>query len=247
MFDWVAMTRSALAWFSEMGQNVKMAVLNAAMTMFMFCIMFAMWNIYMVGGNVALGLSNAISNPLATISTRSDQAKSTMMQVELKEVARSEALISKILHIILDQVPTASRVRLALIHNGISGLTGISMLRFDIINEDAAPGHAPGILEQNQPLSQWADPLKNMLSGNCYMYYTDKDVNAASRARSESLNIRQAYACPVTDPLGQMLGGLFVSWDNGSPVPTPQMLIDIDFRLKLATAQIATALDLRIK
>jgi len=75
----------------------------------------------------------------------------------LKQASQTDRLIDALLLTLLQKAPTAARVRLDVIHNGVTGVTGTALLRYDMTNSVAARGHSVGDLVTNQPLSDWTN------------------------------------------------------------------------------------------
>ncbi|OIQ74482.1 hypothetical protein GALL_438680 [mine drainage metagenome] len=88
------------------------------------------------------------------------------MQTELHQFAAANKLIDQLLETMLVRAGGASRVRLNVIHNGVTGLTGTGLLRYDVTNSVAAPGRLAGAAVTNQPLSDWSDFLPALLAGH---------------------------------------------------------------------------------
>ena len=186
--------------------------------------------------------------PFATnedIAARNRLLKAAMLQAELRQEAASEALTNQLVQVALTTARGAARIWLGVIHNGVTGLTGISLLKFDITNAISAPGRSPGELVQDEPLSSWSDFLPQMLSGKCAMMDITKLVNSPNRDRLLRLGVAALLACPVVDIRNQVLGALFVQWDTSDTPPAPAAMTDLQDRVIAIGTQIASALDLR--
>jgi hypothetical protein len=168
-----------------------------------------------------------------------------LMQAELRQFAAANKLIDQLLETMLQRAPGATRVRLAVIHNGVTGLTGTGLLRYDITNTATAAGRLPGQAAVNQPLSEWSDFLPVLLSGQC-SFHRVIDLRAlALRSRFESYGSTNVLVCPAADVQGKTVGAVFVSWDAADPLP-----IGADLRTAMMSelhlgAQIAAVLDLQ--
>ena len=81
-------------------------------------------------------------------------------------MAKTDYLIDQDLAALLAKVPGAARAQLGVIHNGVTGITGIGLLRFDTTNGAAAPGRAIGERAQNEPLADWNGYLSTLLAGH---------------------------------------------------------------------------------
>jgi hypothetical protein len=139
----------------------------------------------------------------------------------------------------------ASRVRLAVIHNGVTGLTGTGLLRYDFTNSVAAPGRSPGGSEQNEPLSNWAEFLPVLLTGQCVMARVAELHSSALRAGFEAFGATSVMVCPAADVQGKSVGALFTFWDSSDQPPDGKVLSDLMESGRHVGAQIAAVLDLR--
>ena len=196
-------------------------------------------------GSIGSGLRTAFLDSRAAIATRERDIQAAMMQAELRHAAASDVLISQLLQSLLAKAPGAARVRLGVIHNGITGLTGMSLLKFDITNSIAAPGRASGDLVANDPLSGWAGFLGKLLAGDCTQYATADLAPSPEEERLERLGGGAILVCPVTDIRNQMLGALFLQWDRPADVPASETRDATIAAAKLAGSHLATALDLK--
>jgi hypothetical protein len=131
------------------------------------------------------------------------------------------------------------------IHNGVTGLTGTGLLRYDITNTATAAGRLPGQAAVNQPLSEWSDFLPVLLAGQC-SFHRVADLRAlALRARFDSYGSTSVLVCPAADVQGKTVGAVFVSWDAADPVPaTAELRAAMVTQLHLG-AQVAAVLDLQ--
>ena len=136
-------------------------------------------------------------------------------------------------------------MRLGVVHNGITGVTGVALLRYDITNAVAAPGHSVGALLLNQPLSDWNNFLPVLLAGRCYLGLVTEQPNPALRVRFEGLGAGTFMACPVIDNRNRMLGATFVTWDVRDLPPTGDALLAVMKYALGVGQQVASALDLR--
>lgn len=139
----------------------------------------------------------------------------------------------------------ASRVRLSVIHNGVTGLTGTGLLRYDVTNSVAAPGRSTGNPVQNQPLSDWGEFLPDLLTGQCVMIRVSDLHSISLRARFEGFGATNVMICPAADVQGKAVGGVFTFWDGSDQVPQGQDLHDLMAAARHVGAQIAAVLDLR--
>jgi hypothetical protein len=162
----------------------------------------------------------------------------------LRRSAVADQLIEQLMTALLQRAPQAARVRLGVIHNGITGLTGTALLRVDITNAVAGAGHSVGPLSVNQPLSEWTGFLPALLAGKCDFHATQDEQNMVIRAQLTAMGAGWFMACPVTDIQGRMLGGVSVTWDERDMPPVGEAMQSL---MEFATSicvQIAAALDL---
>lgn len=163
------------------------------------------------------------------------------MQRELKNVARRDTVLDSLLQAALQKAPTAARIRLAMIHNGEIGLTGVGLLRFDVTHAAARQGYAVGDLVANKPLSDWNPYLSKFLLGDC-SFAPLEVMGQAELASMLELGVAERLACPVLDFRGRLLGGLFITWPVGVRLPEPEELPPIIQSTKLIAAQVAAAM-----
>lgn len=184
---------------------------------------------------------------VAFFESYADQAKhkAKAMQDELHAVAASDRIIHQHLKNVLDRFPGTSRVRLAVIHNGISGLTGVGMLRFDVIHGVAAPGRDIGIMVANQPLSEWIDYLGTLLTGQCAFVNSVAVHPLSARIRMEELGMQAFLVCPTVNAQNMTLGAVFASWDKNDTLPSAELLTTMMTEMKSTASQVAVALDMR--
>lgn len=163
---------------------------------------------------------------------------SDMLQRELRNVARRDETIDQLLEAILLKAPGAARVRLAIIHNGEMGLTGVGLLRFDVTHAVVAQGYSAGRMVINGPLSDWSPYLTRLLMGECSQAGLE-GMSAAERTRMIELGVSERLACPVTDIQGRLLGGVFVTWPTGATVPDDADIRTLSDYMRHIAAQIA--------
>ena len=148
---------------------------------------------------------------MAFVDTRAFQAdrlhelETAILQRELHQSAVTDKLIDQFMTALLQRAPFAARVRLGVVHDGITGLTGTALLRVDITNGVASAGHAAGTFTVNQPLSEWNDFLPTLLAGKCAFQRYGDDLSVTLRARLVALGAGSFLACPVID-VEQVLG-----------------------------------------
>ena len=192
------------------------------------------------------GLRVAFFETNAGRATRLREREDAILQAELRQLAASNKVIDGLLESLLEHAPTAARTRLDVIHNGVTGLTGMGLLRYDVTNSIASAGHAPGPLVQNRPLAEWGDFLDDLLAGECRMSIAGGLRNPVIRARLEMLNVGTVLVCPASDGRGRLQGAVFALWDVGTQLPEGAELTALMNRGKQIGTQIATVLDLRL-
>jgi hypothetical protein len=170
-----------------------------------------------------------------------DSHTSDTMQRELHSVARRDAVIDGLLKAVLAKTPSAARVRLAIIHNGEMGLTGVGLLRFDITHAIARQGFSVGAFVINGPLSDWNRYLEALLGGKCSAADLE-GMGGAEHAQMVELGVSERLACPVLDIQGRLLGGLFVTWPTDLTAPEGTEMADLEVFAQGIAAQIAAAL-----
>lgn len=216
-----------------------------------FFTMFLAMMVFWAGMNVVRerdvwkGLQAAFIASSADVHANELSARAPVMQIELNRVTESNQVIKRILQAVLGTTKGAARTRVGLIHNGVYGITGMSLLHFDITHAVAAPGRSEGEYTQNAPLSQWDDYLSIMVKGECAYIHSDAMKSSAARARLEAIGIVAFTACPIVDSRNQILGGLFVSWDKNDPAPADADVTQLLKEHLRAATQIAGAMELR--
>lgn len=169
---------------------------------------------------------------------------SEKMKRELLLVQISERAIDDTIQRLLKSVPNAARVRVDIIHNGTTGITGVNFLKYDVVAATAAPGRQKGELPINQPLGEWNDYLSDLIARKCVFRNTSASTNITVSDRIAAMGIKAVYICPIYDRTGLMLGALFLSWDLNDPLPSD--LGPVDTLVKNAANEVAAAYNMRI-
>jgi hypothetical protein len=165
-------------------------------------------------------------------------------QSMLRAGVASDGVIDAVLNQILNYTENASRVRVALIHDGQATITGIDLLRFDYTNAVAAPGTLEGPMTVNAPLSEWSpDYLPKLMARQCSVVQTSDVRNPALRQRRLALGANVVVACPLVDIFDQILGTVFVDYDGSAIPPEGAALTELFGKLAISARQIAAALD----
>ena len=185
MFKLLAMFQGFLALFVELGRTSARKILPPLLLAACVTCAYALFQVSREGSFLG-GLKAAFLDSDTDRAERHRIEMQALMQAELRQFAAANKLIDQLLQTMLDRAPGASRVRLAVIHNGVTGLTGTGLLRYDITNTATAAGRLPGQAGINQPLSEWSDFLPVLLSGQC-SFHRVTDLHAlALRARFKS-------------------------------------------------------------
>ena len=192
------------------------------------------------------GLSMAFLDSAAGLLHRDHTIRNALLQEELRAAVAADKLVDRLLSELINKYPDIARIRVAVFHNGIAGLSGMALMRADISNAAAAPGRSTGELSTNIPLSAWAPFMEHLLVGECV---TNDIVNqrpvTINRQRLIDLGVVMSYGCPITDVKRQMLGTIFVQYDRGDKLPTNTELAKILQDMRQIALQIAAAWDVR--
>ncbi|HVY16154.1 MAG TPA: hypothetical protein VHB27_13095 [Rhodopila sp.] len=210
------------------------------------CLTFAYTAVH-VGqeGSFLAGVRTAfLDNETARQDHRRIEEQATLQQ-ELRQFVASNKVINQILESIMLHAPGASRASLSVIHNGVTGMTGSGLLRYDDTNSVAAPGRMPALVVTNQPLSDWSDLLPNLLTGDCTFRRTIDLRSSALRTRFDTYGVTSVLVCPAADVQNRIVGAIFVTWDAHDDVPDAEQVRSLMEAGHHQGAQIAAVLDLR--
>lgn len=210
--------KALLELFSVLRQPIRAALLQPLITAALLLLLYAGWHVQNEG-DLLDGLRVAFLDTRTSRATRERELQVAILRAEIYQAAESDKLIDQLLSALLQHTPRAARVRLGVIHNGVTGVTGIGLLRYDVTNAVAAAGHTAGTPMQNQPLSDWSPILPALLAGHCQLDPVPRLANLASRARLQAMGADSVLACPVTDIHGTLLGSVFILWDTGDAPP----------------------------
>ena len=167
-----------------------------------------------------------------------------MPQNEPRTSVAASRLIEQLMKTILRQSPGVTRVRLAVVHGGITGYSPTETPRYDVTNSVAARSRAIGPLARNQPLSDWTDFLPALLAGQCALHQIPGAGTAAPPSGLASSCATTILACPATGAAGDLMGAIFIMWDGNDRPPEAQALLRLMEAGKQVAAQIAAVLDL---
>jgi hypothetical protein len=233
-----------VALIGSLRPPVVTVLIQPMMTVGVLLCLYAGWHIR-DEGSVAAGLRVAFVDTRADRETEQQALVAALLQAELHQYAKAGKLIDQVLSVLIQHSASAARIRLGVIHNGVSGLTGTSLLRYDITNAVALPGRDPGASVVNAPLSIWNDFLPALLAGKCQLIGLQEASNFELRSRLQALGANSLLACPVTDIEGKLLGGLFSNWDAADPPPAGEQLQAVIDLNQHVGGQIASVLNLR--
>ena len=245
MPDFLGLLKALLDFANGLRAPIRAALVQPAATVGLLLLLYAGWHVQNEGSVVA-GLRVAFLDTRASRAARDRDVEAAILRAELYQAAETDRLIEQLLTALLQQAGHAARVRLGVIHNGVSGITGIGLLRYDVTNAVAAPGHTAGSTMENQPLSEWSAILPALLAGRCQVNLVAQLPNLISRARLLAMGASAVLACPVADIHGTLLGGLFMVWDTGDAPPAGGELAALMEYAQRIGGQIAAALDLLV-
>ena len=244
MLEFITVFRALLALFGEAGRMSGRRLVQPLLTV--ACLTGAYTVIHVTQErSVSAGLRTAFLDNETSRLERRRAEEQTTMQTELHQFVAANRLIDQLLDALMVRAPRASRVRLSVIHNGVTGITGTGLLRYDDTNLVAAPGRAAGMAATNQPLSDWSDFLPALLAGQCSTHRLSELHGLSLRARYESIGVTSMMVCPAADVEGKTLGAIFILWDGSDRAPDGDELRELMAMGQRQGAQIAAILDLR--
>jgi hypothetical protein len=238
MLDYVTVIRFLLALARGLGRSTRQQLTQPLVTVAFLIAAYAAIHIGQEG-SVSLGLRAAFIDNDASRLERSRLDRQLVLQTELKQFAAANALIGQHLEFLLAHAAGASRVRM-----GVTGLTGTSLLRYDVTNIVAAPGRALGPSVQNAPLSDLGDFLPAMLAGQCALRHVSELRAGPMLVGLLSLGVSAVLACPAADVEGKLVGALLMSWDGSDAPPGGAELLSLMDIGHHIGAQVAAVLDL---
>lgn len=244
MIEFLALFRLLLELCADLGRASGRKLIQPMLTA--ACLTGAYTAVHITKeGSVTAGIRVAFLDGDTVKSERRRLEEQTTMQTELRQFAAANKLIDQLLESMLVRAAGASRVHLNVIHNGVTGLTGTGLLRYDVTNSVAGPGRLAGTAVTNQPLSDWSDFLPALLAGQCSSHRIT-DLHAMSiRARFEALGATGVLVCPAADVQGKTVGAIFILWDGTDAVPEGDDLRRLMAAGQHLGGQIAAVLDLQ--
>ncbi len=128
-----------LSLLAGLREPVLKAVIEPLVTVGLLLGLYTGWHIR-DEGNLAEGLRVAFVDTRANREAEQQAIVGALMQAELHQYAKASKLIDEVLTVLIQHSAGAARIRLGVVHNGVSGLTGTAMLRYDVVNAVALPG-----------------------------------------------------------------------------------------------------------
>ena len=244
MVELLAVIRTVLTLLAGMRLPARQVLMQPVITVALLAILHAGMNVIRES-SLTEGLRIAYFDNETNRARRTRESENALLQAELRHFVESNRLIGQLLETLLQRMPDAARVRLDVIHNGVVGLNGTGLLRYDITHAVAAPGRATDALVQNQPIADWTDTLPTLLSGQCVARSADAMRNQQARARLSAMAVGMVLACPVADVQGRLLGAILATWDLSDPPPSAAQIAPLMQLGQQIGAQIAAVLDLR--
>jgi hypothetical protein len=246
MFDVVRHICEPLPRLFRQGQPVALSLGQSLLTVALLVFLYAGWHVR-DEGSISAGLRVAFIDTRAYRVDHQRDLEAGVLQTEVRNAADADRQIDLLLAGLLARTPSADRVRLGIVHNGITGVTGVALLRYDITNVVTVPGFADGPMVVNQPLSDWNGFLPLLLTGRCYFGLPAEQSNAALRNRLHALGASTSLACPVTDSRNRLLGGISITWSDRNVPPTGEQLQALMKDATSTGGQIGSVLDRRGK
>jgi len=244
MLEILRIARAILELLVNLVQPLRVALLQPLITVAMLLFLYAGWHVR-DEGSISAGLQVAFVDTKAYRLEHLRDLESVILQGDLHRSAVTDQLIEQLMTALLQRAPLAARVRLGVVHNGVTGLTGTALLRVDITNAVASAGHAIGPLSVNQPLSEWNGFLPALLAGKCDFHLTTDEPNVVIKGQLIAMGAGSFMVCPVIDIQGRMLGGVSVTWDERDTPPVGDEMRSLMEFAGSICIQIAAALDLR--
>src|ERR1700761_2189337 len=150
MIELLAVFRTVLELCTHLGRHSGRKLLQPMLTALCITAVYTGIRVSQEGA-VLPGLRAAFWDNETSRTERRRSQELAILQGELRQFAAANKLIGQLLQSMLVSAPGASRVQLDVIHNGVTGLTGTGLLRYDLANSVAAPGRTVGNAFSNQP------------------------------------------------------------------------------------------------
>ena len=243
MTDLLAALRITAFLILRLRRSVFTPLIQPSLTVALLALLYGGGHVWREG-NLVTGLSMAFFDDERTRAERQKAQDNVLIQAELHRFVVADKLIDQLLEFLLQQSTKAARARLEVIHNGVTGLNGAGLLRYDVTNSVAAAGRSIGTLVTNRPLAEWSDILPPLLGGQCIVKRTEALRSPAVRGRFEEMATDTILVCPAVDVQGKLLGAVFVLWDVGDEPPNGHELKNLTAMGERVAAQIAAVLNL---
>ena len=244
MLEILSLIKTVLAILATGEGRVRSALIQPLLTVSLVVGLYLGWHVVREA-SLEAGLRAALFDDEAPRSTHRSEVEAAVAQAELRQLAASDRVINQLLAALLRHAPTSTRAQLAVFHDGVSGLTEVSLLHFDLTHVVTAPGRLPGRTFVDEPLSQWEDRLPALLEGRCILLLTNQMRNNFTRARLENLGVASVLTCPVTDVRRALLGSVMLTWDGLDAVPGGGDLVALMRDVHAVGSQLASVLVLR--
>lgn len=143
-----------------------------------------------------------------------------MWHPEPRRAEAADSLIEVLLKSLLGPPAGATRVNLALIDTDAA--TGSP--RYSVTTRVTTRGPATDVKARNQPLSDWSDCLPALLTGQCAVHRLTAADRTTPLFGFLSSRLSTALVCPVAAAGGQLVGGVFIVWDDNDLPPAGALL-----------------------
>ncbi|HWY33403.1 MAG TPA: hypothetical protein VNX68_02075 [Nitrosopumilaceae archaeon] len=152
-------------------------------------------------------------------------------------------IINQTLDDLLAKIPDAIAVRVNLIHKvNFAKDDQTPLLRWDTVYARAAPTYAkgPGPLLRDQSLIAWSDYVENLSAGKCTYLMTKNLSREATHQHLIDIGIYAFDVCPIVNSKNNLLGAIFLSWQENNLNTNPESLFPI---IKKVADKIAVTLE----
>jgi hypothetical protein len=152
---------------------------------------------------------------------------------------RVEAAINNYLDLVLESVPSASQVRVGLIHKRIENSSSSEFL-FDVAFVRTRPHFIQSQRLTDLPLTQWRTYLNKLADNSCAVITLDQIDDQNVKERLAGLRITVYQGCPLWRDNRYLLGAVFTFWSD--TVPTDQDLMTSEKALRHVSPRIVKQL-----
>ena len=133
MLDIIALFRALLEIILDLGRLSGRKLFQPMLTAICLTGAYTAIHVGQEGGFGAGFRSAFLDNDSARLERHRIEEQATL-QEELRQFVAANKLINQILESIMLRAPDASRASLSVIHNGVTGMTGVGLLRYDDTN-----------------------------------------------------------------------------------------------------------------